>query len=446
MIELMEQDEVFLSHFRRFEQDSADSGPSWLMPTRKAALARFADLGFPTRHHEQWRYTSVDAIAHTAFEPAHLVAANVRRADLDALMFDGESHRLVFVNGRFADEFSNVGSLPAGVRVQSLVSAMAESPALLERHLARHAHFQDRAFVALNTALFDDGAFIHVKPGVVLERPIHLIFVVEGSGQSVSAHVRNLIVLDTNAQVSVVETYAGLGESSTFSNTVTEVVTGENANLDHYKVVQGEVSGLHMSAFQADLQRSSHVRSCVMNFGGGLVRNELGVRLAGEGAQCTLNGLTVVDGDRHVDNHLIVDHVEPHCDSWEYFKTILDDRSRSVFSGRINVHKGAQKTDAKQTNMSLLLSPDAQIESKPQLEILADDVRCTHGATVGQIDTDALFYLRSRGLSQTAARSLLVYAFAHESIQEIRVDPLRQQMQSLLIDRLPQGHLLRDRV
>jgi len=252
-------------------------------------------------------------------------------------------------------------------------------------------------------------------------------------------HPRILLVAEPGSQASVVETYAGLGEGVYFTNPVTELVAGENAVLDHYKVVRESPATFHIGLLRIQQGRSTNVTTHVSNFEGGLVRNDFHAVMDGEGGECTINGLTMIEGTQHVDNHLRVEHAKSHCRSWEYFKSVLDGSSRSVFTGRIVVHKDAQKTDAKQTNMNLILSDEALADSKPQLEIFADDVKCTHGATIGQVDADAIFYLRSRGLSAEAARSLLVYAFAGESIGQIKVEGLRRNLDSLILSRLPRG-------
>jgi Fe-S cluster assembly protein SufD len=330
------------------------------------------------------------------------------------------------------------------VQVISLGSAMQAGSGVVERHVGRYVDYEDQAFAALNTALMEDGALIHIRKDAVVEQSIHLLFVSTTKGAKQVTHPRNLIVAEANSQATIVESYVGLNGDAYFTNAVTELVAGENAVLDHYKIERESVAAFHIATLRIHQERNSNVTSHAVSLGGALVRNDIHTVLDGEGCECTLNGLYMIVGSQHVDNHLLVDHAKPHCNSRENFKGILDQNSRGVFSGRIIVRQDAQKTDAKQSNMSLLLSEGAQVESKPQLEILADDVKCTHGATIGQISEEAIFYLRSRGISEEAARSLLVYAFAQERVEQIRIDALRTQLEALLFAKLQQGELLRE--
>ncbi len=445
MVDVAEEKSCYLSHFERIERESEGRGQEWLLRLRKAAMARFVELGFPTTRHEEWRHTNVAPLADTAFEYADGVATDgpIERIDPLALT-EGMGAILVFVNGRYAPALSRSRELPAGVKIGSLAAAMEEDRERIELHLARHARYQDQAFTALNTALMEDGAFVYVPRGTVLEAPIHFVFVATARGQAIALHPRNLIIAEANSQATILETYVGSNDESYFTNTVTEVVAGGNAIIDHYKIERESDRAFHVGTLQLHQDRQSSVSSHAMSFGGKLVRNDINAVLDGEGGQCALSGLYVVEGSQHVDNHLVVEHAKPRCDSREFFKGILDGKARGVFSGRIIVREGAQKTDAKQTNMSLLLSPDAQVESRPQLEILADDVKCTHGATIGQISDDAIFYLRSRGITEEAARNVLVYAFARESLGRIRVEPLRRQIEQWLVERIADRRLIQE--
>ncbi len=427
------------------ESVAAQNGRAWLLPIRKAAMARFGELGFPTTRHEEWRYTNVAPIASTPFKLAGRDTMHVSPERIKPFIFGGEQgHLLAFVNGRFAAKLSAIGALPDGVAVCALAEVLDRSGHLVERHLARLASFEEHAFTALNTAMMEDGAFVHIPKGVVVEEPIHLLFISAAPESAIVSHPRNLIVFGDSSQATIVETYAALDPGVYFNNAVTELVVGENAVVDHYKIVREADQAFHIGTLQLHQSRSSTVSSHAISLGGRLVRNDINAVLDGEGCECTLNGLYMVDGMRQVDNHLVVDHAKPHCDSREFFKGILDGKSRGTFSGRIIVRKDAQKTDAKQTNKSLLLSETAQVDSKPQLEILADDVKCTHGATIGQVSAEAIFYLRSRGISEAAARSMLVFAFAYESIEHVRVEALRAQLRKLLLESLPQRQLLQE--
>lgn len=438
------ESEMYETAFDRLEKVPAGEARGWLLPIRKAAMARFSELGFPTLKHQDWTYTNVAPIAGSKFTPAGEVAADVRPEQIaEFTRWDTGCPRLVFVNGRFSRTLSSLSGLPDGIKVTSLSEAFRTDAATLEKHLAQHAEYQTHAFRALNTAFIDEGAFIHIPKGKIVERPIHVVYVTAGHGSIVS-HPRNLIVVESQAQATIVETYAGLHGGTYFSNVVSEVVAADGASVFHYKVVRESDDAFHIGTVQLHQYRSSHVSSHVVSMGGGLVRHDINAVLDGEGADSALDGLYVLNGTEHVDNHLQVDHVKPHCNSREYFKGVLDGKSRGVFTGRINVHKDAQKTDAKQTNKSLLLSPDAFVDSKPQLEIFADDVKCTHGATIGQMDDEAIFYLRSRGLNEAAAKSLLIFAFANESLERIRNEPLQQHLKNLLFERLPHGEFIRE--
>ncbi len=426
----------------QLEQTIGSNGRGWFGPTRKAALARFGQLGFPTTRHEEWCYTNLASLAKAEFaipaSPAAVSAERLAEVGLD------DTWRLVFVNGHFSADLSDCKDLPAGLRLTSLGAALQDDRATLEGHLARHASFDADAFTALNTALLTDGAFIHVERNTVVDKTIQLIFVSTGADAPLMSHVRNVVITEDSSQLRMVETFLGLEDSEHLTTTVTEVVVGANATFEHYKLGCESLKTFHIGNLHINQAADSTVTSHTFNFGGRLVRNDFNANLDGTGCHCTLNGLSMVNGTQHVDNHLNIEHAHPHCNSWEYFKGIYNDQARGVFSGRIHVHEDAQKTDAKQTNMSLLLSDQALADSKPQLEIFADDVKCTHGATIGQLDDEALFYLKARCLNADAARSLLVYAFAGEVIDLIGIDQLKDQVRNLVLDRLPQGEMVRE--
>jgi Fe-S cluster assembly protein SufD len=443
---------------------------------RRAAIERFAVLGFPTTRQEEWRFTNLAPLARAAFRrPLPLAAAaaasRISPADFAPWTFDAAA-RLVFVDGRLAPELSDLGSAPAagsplppGIVVESLAVALAREPRLLAPYLGRFASFAEQPFVALNTAFLEDGALVMMPRGAVLERPIHLLYLstAGGAGEAAAApgaaeaaedvgrapalvvsYPRTLIVAGEGSQLTVVETYAGQG--AYFSCGVTELVAGAGAVIDHYKVQRESRDAYHLATLQVYGERASNISSHSISLGGGLVRNDVNALLDGEGIECILNGLYLADGRQLVDNHMRVEHAKPHCASHELYKGILDGRARSVFNGLIHVHPGAQKTDAKQSNRNLLLSPEAIANSNPRLEIFADDVKCTHGSTVGQLDDDAIFYLRSRGIGLEAARSLLTYAFASDILGRIKVEPVRHDLEEYLFARLPQGEVVRQAV
>jgi Fe-S cluster assembly protein SufD len=430
--------EGYLQAFAEFERDAA-TGPSWLTPLRKAAISRFREVGFPTRHDEEWRFTNPAPLANTNFQPAQPGSVVVTAAEIAPFTFpEMGTTTLVFIDGSYAPALSQTGTLPQGVTVSSLAEAFAAHHPAIEPHLARVAKF-DTTFPALNTAFLSDGAFVHIPKGVVVTDPVHLLFVSKATGMPTLSNPRTLIVAEENSQATVVESYAGIGDGVSLTNAVTEIVVAQNANLDHYKLNREGLNAFHVATMQVQMGRQSVFSSHSINLGGLFVRNDANATLSAEYAECTLNGLSLIDGKRLVDNHTAIDHAMPNCNSHELYKYILDDQSRGVFNGKIYVREDAQKTDAKQTNRALLLSADAQINTKPQLEIFADDVKCTHGATIGQLDSEQLFYLQSRGIPKDEARDLLIYAFAGDVISRIKVAALREALDEILLAALPQS-------
>jgi Fe-S cluster assembly protein SufD len=415
---------------------SPAGGPRWLQDLRARGAERFSSLGFPTTREEEWRFTNVAPIASTEFRPAS--PRRLSQRDLDGYLYAAEAqHRVVVVNGRFSPELSRTASLPPGVRLGSLSQEISERPGEASSYLGRLAAFETRAFVALNTALVEDGAFVYVPAGIVVEEPIQLLFVSDaGDGAPMMTHTRVIIVAGEQSQIRIAETYVGAPGQVYFTNAVTEVFVADHAHVDHYKVQEESLAAFHVAAMDARLGRSSTFSSHSFSLGGRLVRNDANAVLDGDGGECTLNGLYLADGDRLVDNHTMIDHAKPHCPSHEIYKGILGGRARAIFNGKIVVRQDAQKTNAKQTNRALLLSDDASINTKPQLEIFADDVKCTHGAAIGQLDEDALFYLRARGLTFLEARDLLIHAFAGEILDRVQIDPLRRAIERELYDQL----------
>ena len=408
-------------------------GPRWLQELRDRGAARFAALGFPTTRDEEWRFTSVATIASTEFR-----LAPAKRLDADGLngfVYTDASHRIVFVDGHFAPELSRTAGLPTGTRFGSLAAAVIEDGDTVARYLGQLAEFGSRAFSALNTAFMDDGAFVQIPDGAVLEAPLQILFVSTG-GSSTMSHPRLLLIAGDRSQSRVVETYVGAPDLGYFTNAVTEVVLGENAVVDHYKVQEESTQAFHVASMHVHAARSSTFSSHSFTLGSKLTRNDVFAVLDGEGAECTLNGLYLADGNRLVDNHTTIDHAKAHCPSHEIYKGILGGKARAIFNGKIIVRPDAQKTDAKQTNRALLLTDDAVINTKPQLEIFADDVKCTHGAAIGQLDDDALFYLQARGLTFFEARDLLIHAFAGEILDRVQIEPLKRALESELYAQL----------
>ncbi len=433
----------YLERFNRLDETAADT-PGWLSQLRREAMLRFAETGFPTIADEDWRYTNVASLAATAYEtaPAPSPDGDCR---MDSKTAGGSGGvRCVFLNGRYCAELSHLDEMESRVRVGSLASILRESPEEVEAHLARYVEAERLPFANLNTAFIEDGAVVRVSAGVRIPEPIHLVFLSTGNGGAAFVtHPRNLILVGAGSECSVVEHYAGVGERSYFSNPVTEVAVGENANLDHYRLQEESRAAHHVSTLEIRQESNSVLRTMSADLGGTLTRNDLNVVLGGEGADAALDGIFIASGEQLVDNHTRIEHAAPHCGSRELYKGILGGRSRGVFRGRIVVHPGAQKTDSEQTNNNLLLSDRALVNTKPQLEIYADEVKCTHGATIGQLDREALFYMRSRGIDEELARSILVYGFAEDLIRRVRLAGLRDRLSSLVFDRLPQGRFLR---
>jgi Fe-S cluster assembly protein SufD len=428
--------ETYVRQFEAFAGNGGSEGPAWLPGVRRAAIERFAAVGFPTSRDEEWRFTPVAPIARAEFRPA--LPGTVTREALAPFLFGhAEWPQLVFVNGKYAPELSVVPALPSGVKLGNLASALRRDGALLERHLTRHARPETTPFAALNTAFMRDGALVYVPPGTVLDDPIHLLFVTSPDAGGSVAHPRNLVIVERGARASVVESYVTLAEgASYFTNAVTEVVSGEDAWTEHTRIQRESERAYHMGFTHVDQARGSHYRSFTLAMGGAIARHNLHVRLNAPGIETLMYGLYLARGEQVVDNHTAIYHDQPNCNSWEVYKGVLSDRARAVFNGKVFVKPEAQKTDAKQTNRNLLLSPTAKVDTKPQLEIFADDVKCTHGATVGFLDPLSLFYLRSRGIPPETAQRVLTYAFAAEVVDEVALAPVREELTRLVLGRL----------
>jgi Fe-S cluster assembly protein SufD len=410
---------------------------------RRAALARFEELGFPAVSDEEWRFTNVSPIARTNFLPAEAPEAGaVAMEQIEPFLFRGHAgHRLVFVNGHYVAALSDPGTIPPGAVVESLASAIERHSDLVTRHLSRHTRVDENGFTALNAAFMQDGAFIHIPDNTDLPEAIHLLYVALPGRDPILAAPRNLFVVGRSSRVAIVESYIALGSGAYLTNVVSELVVGENATVEHDRLQLEDVRAYHVGTIDMYQQGNSTVTSNSISLGGSIVRNTVTAVLDAPGSTCTLNGLSLATGSQVIDNHTVIDHAKPHCQSHELYKAILDGTSRGVFNGKIFVRKDAQKTDAKQTNQTLLLSDDATIDTKPQLEIFADDVKCTHGATVGQLAAEQLFYLRARGIDDIAARDVLTFAFAADVIDRVHVEPLREQLDALLHTRLREGRI-----
>ena len=417
-----------------------DDAP-WLVARRTEAFQRFEARGLPTTRDEQWKYTNVVPLGRIAFVPARESDIEAVTAEgVDALLFGHafDGHQIVFVDGCHVPSLSSVEGAD-GVEILSLKRVLAERPQRLEAQLSRHLGAHANVFAELNTAFLEDGAFISVPPGTVLRAPIHVVhFSTRGqSAQPTVSHPRTLILAGRASQAQVIESFGGLGNETYFTNAVTEIVLHDGALLDHVKLQGESPSAFHIATVAVSQGRDSRFSSHNVSLGAALARTDINQVFTGEGGECVLNGLFMGAGSQHTDTHTRVDHAVPHCTTRELYKGILDARARGVFVGAVLVRKDAQKTDAQQTNKNLLLSREALVDSVPLLEIHADDVKCKHGSTTGQLDPVALFYLRSRGLGEDAAQALLTYAFASDVVSRIPVEPLRQGLSQYLRSRLP---------
>jgi Fe-S cluster assembly protein SufD len=428
------QGERFVSDFAA--RAARGTAPAWLRALRTRGIDAFTAQGYPTTRDEEWRFTPILPIAETAFVPGELL--HVRPEHIEPLRFGDETAtELVFVTGVFAPALSRTPDLPKGLEVSSLAQALVSDPAGLDGVLGAYAPLDGAPFTALNTAFVEDGALVRIRKGTIVERPVHLLFYSSVSGAPSASHPRVLVVAVEHSEARIIETFAGPDGQTYLTNAVSEFVVGTRAVLDHYRVQIESRTAYHVGRQQVRTGRESTFVSHSLVLGGAIVRNDIGAVLAGEGGDTTLNGLYVGEGAVLLDTHTTSDHAMPHNGSHELSKGILGGSARGVFNGKIIVRPDAQKTDAKQTNKALLLSGDAQINTKPQLEIFADDVKCTHGATIGQLDPDMLFYMRARGIGRDDARTMLIRAFAGDLTNRVRFAPLRARLDEWLTARIP---------
>jgi Fe-S cluster assembly protein SufD len=432
----MNAQEQYLADFRRIKASLPGSDLPWLNRARELALRKFADLGFPTTRDEDWKYTNVAALSKHAFAPASTTKSAVTASHVWELSCrELPCHLMVFINGRYAPELSN--SLPTGTI--SLARALEQQPQTIEPFF--DSEIGD-AFGALNLAFASDGAVLRLPKGAAIERPIYLLFI--SSDESHAIHPRNLIVAEEGAQATIVEHYCGVNGAAYFTNAVTQITAEKNSSLKHYKLQQEGINAFHIANIDCQQLRDSRFESHSLALGAALSRNEISTCFAGQGAETVFNGLYVAGGHQHMDHRTHIDHVEPQCTSREFYRGVLNDHARAVFHGKVIVREGAQKSDSSQANHNLLLSKDAEVDTRPQLEIYADDVKCTHGATVGQLDEDMIFYLRSRGVHEELAKAILTYAFAHDIIGRIELAPLKRKVADALIARLPERERIRE--
>jgi len=439
MVTELKQENSYQEAFRALQESESEPCVSWLARLRESAMDSFQELGFPSTRNEEWKYTNVAPIAKAAFQRQTPAAAANELGAHELAAFsvaEAETSQLVFLNGVLRDDLSSTTALPKEVIAIDLLRAIADERygEIVRRHLAREADCIAHSFIALNTAFISGGAFVFIPKGVVIKAPIHLLFLSEGRGTA--SFPRVLVVAEANSDATLVESYIGTDVGEYFTNAVVEIVLGEGARLEHYKVQRESIAAFHVAATAADLGPNSSYDSTAITFGAQISRHDINVTMDHEGAECWVDGLYLVTTAQHTDTHSVIDHRKPHCTSRQLYKGILDGKSRAVFNGKIFVRHDAQKTDAMQTNKNLLLSNEARVDTKPQLEILADDVKCAHGAAVGQIDQDELFYLETRGIHYDLARNLLTYGFAEEVIGKIKIESIREQLDETVLNRL----------
>ena len=417
----------------------------FLADSRIYAMEKFRNTGFPTQRMENWKYTDVKPIIRKNFTLPDKVTEQID-SDLLSRTRTGkiECHELVFINGIFSQQLSNIKTLPETVIIQDLASTGDTWRALVAEHITRYADPAVNSFAALNTAFMNHGAFIYIPSNTLLEMPVSIIYLSGFNDKPAAIYPRNLIIMDEFSEATVIENYIGCDNSDYFTNTVTEARLQTGSRLKHCKIQQESIASYHIGNFHIRQDKSSQLELISIDLGGSLVRNDVHSQLQAEGATVIMNGLYLSGGRQHTDNHTRIDHLAPHTSSRENYRGVLNDHARGVFNGKVIVHKDAQKTDAQQSNQNLLLSDDAEVDTKPELEIYADDVKCSHGATVGQLDKDMLFYLRTRALDEVTAKNLLTYAFAGEVIRHIEPSGLRDYLERLITGRMPDAGLIRD--
>lgn len=438
MDKLIDIKDWYLSNFGEFEKRLNGGKESSIHEKRKAALSNFSKLEFPTTKDEEWKYTSIAPLLKYNFVPSNQ-NKNTSKEFIKSLLFDEMEHSLiVFINGRYSREYSVLLNLPEGVIVGSIAEEIKDNNKVLLKHFGKYADYQNHIFTALSTAYTDDGAFIYIPAGKIVEDPIHILFITASDNEKILTQPRNLFVAEKNSQVTIIEHYASEQENTYFTNSVTEIVAEENAVVDHIKLQEESKKAFHIARMEVDQEKNSNFSSHLISTGGDLSRNDFNAKFNDEGGECTLNGLFMIDGTQLFDAHTLMDHAKPHCNSHEHYKGILDDKSRGVFNGKVIVRQDAQKTNAFQENNNILLSDQALVNTKPQLEIFADDVKCSHGATIGQMDDDAKFYLKSRGIGEEASKGILLHAFASDVVTSIKIESVRDYIEKIITEKFKQ--------
>jgi Fe-S cluster assembly protein SufD len=434
----------YLADFKQLQNIKKDD---WFSKQRQSAFNIFQESGFPSTKKENWKYTDVKPIAKNLFSNIANGNIVINDDEIDAILFkELECVELIFVNGAYSEKYSNIKNLPNELTIKNMANALVDDEDFLKKHLSQYANDDSSSFTALNTAFIQDGAYINVPSDLILERPISITYISKGNSNVFATHPRNLIFMGENSKATIIENYIGIDDTNYFTNAVTETSLSQGASLEHYKIQQESSNAFHIGNLNTSQDKDSRFESHSISIGGALVRNDINAQLNEEGAEITMNGLYMTDKAQHIDNHTRVDHFKPYTQSNQNYRGVLNGKSRGVFNGKVVVHPQAQKIEAYQNNANLLLSDDAEIDTKPELEIYADDVKCNHGATIGQLDNDMLFYLRSRAVDEQTARSLLTYAFADEIINNISFQSIKNKLEHLIIGRLPDSSLIREYV
>jgi len=421
----------YLSQFKDFENSLNGESVKPIHKLRKEAIENFSNLNFPTLHDEDWRYTNIAPLLKYNFKPSDGLSDFDEKKIKNFLQNKFSANLLVFVNGHFVKKLSKTKNLPDGVIIGNIASEIKNGSPVINEHFSKYANYKEQIFTALSTAFTKDGAFVYVPDGKIVEEPIHILFITD-SKEKILTQPRNLFVAGRNSQVSIIEHYASSSEGVYFTNVVTEIAAEQDSIVDHIKLQEESINSLHISRIEIDQERGSNFSSHSISFGGGIARNDIQSRFNDQGSECTLNGLYLLKGKQLYDSHTMIDHARPYCNSHEHYKGILDDESRGVFNGKVLVRPDAQKTNAFQENNNIILSNDALVNTKPQLEIFADDVKCSHGATVGQLDMDSLFYLKSRGIGEEKARTILIHAFASGIVKSIKIEKVKNYLEDIL--------------
>lgn len=428
----------YLKNFEQFENSLNGDRFSSISNLRKEALNKFSELDFPTTKDEEWKYTSIAPLLQHNFKP-DFEKHSITKEQVNEFTFESlEPNVVVVVNGLYYPELTTLNDIPEGVTVGSISKAISSNSPLVEKHFGKYAEFGTHIFTSLSTAFTKDGVFIHVPEGKIVEQPIHILFITISGNEKLLVQPRNLFIADKNSQVTIIEHFVNIDSEIYFTNTVTEAVVGENAVVDHIKLQEESKSAFHIGRTEIDQERTSNFTSHSVSLGASLSRNDFSAKFNDEGGECTLNGLFLTEDNQLFDTHTLIDHAKPNCNSHEHYKGILDDTSRGVFNGKVMVRKDAQKTNAFQENNNIILSQEALVNTKPQLEIFADDVKCSHGATIGQLDKDAMFYLKARGIGDETARAILIHAFASDVIRSVKVKPVRNYIEEILTKKFNQ--------